>query len=69
MQENPSNRNLEADLLAGRLDDILAQIEAEYASYKQIPVFTCAEEELAFWSRTAPAPVDDASPPVEHRPD
>lgn len=69
MEENPESRKLEADLLAGRLDDILARIDAEYASYKQIPVFTCAEEELAFWSRTAPAPVDDASLPDNGNPD
>lgn len=61
MQKNPENRTLEADLLAGRLDDILAQIEAEYATYKQIPVFTCAEEELAFWSRSAPAAEEDSA--------
>jgi hypothetical protein len=46
---------VEDRIKAGLLDDILARIDAEYASYKQTPVFTCQEEELAYWSRTAPA--------------
>jgi hypothetical protein len=54
-------KTVENDIKAGLLDDILARIDAEYANYKQIPVFTCQEEELAFWSRTAPV-ADDESP-------
>ncbi len=59
MTEAPKNQKLAYDLKAGRLDDILARIDAEYATYKQTPVFTCQEEELAFWSRSAPADNDE----------
>lgn len=45
--------NLADNIKAGLLDDILARIDAEYANYKQTPVFTCQEEELAYWSRMA----------------
>ena len=61
MTENQWEQKLVNDLKAGRLDDILARIDAEYANYKQTPVFTCQEEELAFWSRTAPV-ADGESP-------
>lgn len=54
MTENQWKQKLEDDLKTGQLDDILARIDAEYANYKQTPVFTCQEEELAYWSRTAP---------------
>lgn len=47
--------NLADNIKTGLLDDILAQIDAAYANYKQTPVFTCQEEELAYWSRITPA--------------
>ncbi|MBX3053661.1 MAG: hypothetical protein KF753_19440 [Caldilineaceae bacterium] len=53
----------EEKIKAGLLDDILARIDAEYANYKQTPVFTCQEEELAYWSRQAPS--DSAEPSNE----
>lgn len=56
MIEQPTQSQALIDSIkAGLLDDILARIDAEYANYKQTPVFTCQEEELAYWSRTAPA--------------
>lgn len=53
---------IEDAIKAGLLDDILARIDAEYANYKQTPVFTCQEEELAYWSRTAPAHSNESLP-------
>jgi len=54
MTENAQQKpNLTDTIKAGLLDDILARIDAEYANYKQTPVFTCQEEELAYWSRMA----------------
>ena len=55
MNENQHKPKIADAIKAGLLDDILAQIDAAYANYKQTPVFTCQEEELAYWSRTAPA--------------
>lgn len=55
-------KSVENDIKAGLLDDILARIDAEYANYKQTPVFTCQEEELAYWSRTAPADHNETVP-------
>jgi len=55
MTENQRKPKIEDRIKSGQLDDILARIDAEYANYKQTPVFTCQEEELAYWSRTAPA--------------
>jgi len=52
---------IEERIMSGQLDDILARIDAAYANYKQTPVFTCQEEELAFWSRTAPTVSDESS--------
>jgi hypothetical protein len=54
---NPGLNGLKIEdaVKAGQLDDILARIDAEYANYKQTPVFTCQEEELAYWSRNASA--------------
>lgn len=54
MIDKQRKQNIEDAIRAGLLDDILARIDAEYANYKQTPVFTCQEEELAYWSRTAP---------------
>jgi|GEM_PF-2556562 len=76
-QQNPQ---IGEQIKAGLLDDILARIDAEYANYKQTPVFTCQEEELAYWSRTAPmdktaadnAPVDSNETlpaPINENPD
>lgn len=62
MTENQRKQKIEDQIKAGRLDDILARIDAEYANYKQTPVFTCQEEELAFWSRTAPIDTDETPP-------
>ncbi|MBI3958196.1 MAG: hypothetical protein HY328_05255 [Chloroflexi bacterium] len=59
MDETKNRLKIEDQIKAGRLDDILARIDAEYANYKQTPVFTCQEEELAFWSRNAPADNDE----------
>lgn len=53
--------NLTDNIKAGLLDDILARIDAEYANYKQTPVFTCQEEELAYWSRMAPIDNNETS--------
>lgn len=61
MTDPQSTRSVTERINAGQLDDILARIDAAYAVYKQTPVFTCQEEELAFWSRTAPA-VSDENP-------
>ncbi len=61
MNQTQTKQNIEERIKAGLLDDILARIDAEYANYKQTPVFTCQEEELAFWSRTAPV-ADGESP-------
>lgn len=55
-------KSVENDIKAGLLDDILARIDAEYAAYKQTPVFTCQEDELAYWSRTAPADSKEIAP-------
>lgn len=60
MTEDQRMRKIADDINAGRLDDILARIDVAYANYKQTPVFTCQEEELAFWSRTAPAANDES---------
>ncbi|RLT33898.1 MAG: hypothetical protein DWI57_17205 [Chloroflexi bacterium] len=59
MTENQHKQKIEDQIKDGQLDDILAQIDAEYAAYKQTPVFTCQEEELAFWSRSAAAESDE----------
>lgn len=56
-----SKQNIEDRIKAGQLDDILARIDAEYANYKQTPVFACQEEELAYWSRTARADSSETS--------
>lgn len=64
MTGNQWNQKPEDDLKSGRLDDILAQIDAAYADHRQLPVFTCQEEELAFWSRRASL-ADDAGIPSD----
>lgn len=61
MPENQPKPKIEDKIKAGLLDDILARIDAEYANYKQTPVFTCQEEELAYWSRIAPTDSNDTS--------
>jgi len=55
--------SLDEKIKSGHFDDILARIDAAYANYKQTPVFTCQEEELAYWSRMTPA--DDENPPPQ----
>lgn len=62
MTENQHKPKIEDAIKAGLLDDVLARIDAAYANYKQTPVFTCQEEELAYWSRTAPADSDKTVP-------
>ena len=54
MTDNQRKQKIEDQIKSGLLDDILARIDAKYANYKQTSVFTCQEEELAFWSRTIP---------------
>lgn len=61
MTENQRKRTIEDNIRAGLLDDILAQIDAKYANYKQTPIFTCQEEELAYWSRMAPTDSNETS--------
>jgi hypothetical protein len=61
MIDKQRKQNIEDAIKAGLLDDILARIDAEYANYKQTPVFTCQEEELAYWSRIAPTDSNDTS--------
>ncbi len=61
MNDNQPKPKAEDAIKAGLLDDILARIDAEYANYKQTPVFTCQEEELAYWSRMAPTDSNETS--------
>ncbi len=69
MTENQWKQKIEDQIKAGQLDDILAHIDAEYANYKQTPVFTCQEEELAFWSCSAAAESDETpSTPFTQQP-
>lgn len=61
--------SVDKKIRSGYFDDILARIDAAYANYKQTPVFTCQEEELAYWSRMTPPDTDISPHPSQEQPE
>lgn len=60
--------SVDEKIRSGYFDDILARIDAAYANYKQTPVFTCQEEELAYWSRMTPADTENPTSQPDEQP-